>query len=108
MILVHRTFQIHAEVGAGDFFVDGWGLPRRRREREIAPYVYAGITLARPSLFASWPTPALSMNQVWDRAIAAGRLVSVVHDGLWFHLTRPDDLQEAEQALATQLTGPTT
>jgi MurNAc alpha-1-phosphate uridylyltransferase len=108
VILVHRTFQIHAEVGAGDFFVDGWGLPRRRREREIAPYVYAGITLARPSLFASWPTPALSMNQVWDRAIAAGRLVSVVHDGLWFHLTRPDDLQEAEQALATQLTGPTT
>ena len=48
------------------------------------------------------------MNSVWDRAIAAGRLVAVVHDGLWFHLTRPGDLAEAEHALAAQLTGPTT
>ena len=108
VILVHRMFQVHAEIGFGDFFLDGWGVPRRRREREIAPYVYAGITLARPSLFAGFSRDAVSMNAVWDRAIAARKLVAVVHDGLWFHLTRPDDLDEAEYALAAQLTGPTT
>ena len=107
-ILVHRTFQIHADVGYGDFFLDPWGVPRRRGEREVAPYIYAGVTLARPALFAGWPTGAVSMNAVWDRAIATRRLAAVVHDGLWFHLTRPSDLDEAEYALAAQLTGPTT
>jgi MurNAc alpha-1-phosphate uridylyltransferase len=108
VILVHRTFQIQAEIGQGDFFLDSWGTPSRRREREIAPYLYAGITLARPGLFAGWPAGEISMNRIWDRAIAARRLIAVVHDGLWFHLTRPADLAEAEHALAAQLTGPTT
>jgi MurNAc alpha-1-phosphate uridylyltransferase len=108
VILVHRTFQVHAEIGYGDFFLDSWGLPRRRREREIAPYIYAGITLARPHLFDGFAEKTVSMNQVWDKAIASRKIIAVVHDGLWFHLTRPDDLQEAEHALAAQLTGPTT
>ena len=107
VIPVHRTFQVHADVGAGDFFLSSMGLPRRRREREIAPYIYAGVTLARPALFEG-AAGAGSMNDVWDRAIEAGRLVAVVHDGLWFHLTRPEDLDEAEYALAAQVTGPTT
>jgi MurNAc alpha-1-phosphate uridylyltransferase len=104
VILLHRSFQV---------FLDPWGTPRRRAEREIAPYVFAGITLATPALFG----PALShlkssrrfsMNDIWDRALALGRLRAVVHDGLWFHLSRPEDLAEAEHALATQLTGLTT
>lgn len=108
VMLVHRTFQIQADVGFGDFFLDSFGVPRRRREREVAPYLYAGITLARRALFAGWPAAEMSMNAVWDRAIGAGRMAAVVHDGLWFHLTCPDDLAEAEHALAAQLTGPTT
>jgi MurNAc alpha-1-phosphate uridylyltransferase len=108
VILVHRTFQVHAEIGMGDFFLDSWGIPRRRREREIAPYLYAGITLARKSLFAGFPEGELSMNAIWDRAIVARKILAVVHDGLWFHMTRPDDLEEAEHALSAQLTGPTT
>jgi MurNAc alpha-1-phosphate uridylyltransferase len=113
VILVHRTFQVHSDVGPGDFFLDSWGRPRRRGEREIAPYIFAGVTLARPQLFRDGQAAlhggqAFSMNQVWDRAIAARRLGAVVHDGLWFHFTRPDDLHEAEHALIAQLTGPTT
>jgi MurNAc alpha-1-phosphate uridylyltransferase len=108
VILLHRTFQVHADIGDGDFFVDKLGLPRRRLEREIAPYLYAGVTLATPALFAGLTDTAFSMNAVWDRAIAAGTLRALVHDGLWFHLSRPDDLSEAEYALAAQLTGATT
>ena len=107
VILVHRTFQVHADVGSGDFFLSSMGLPKRRLEREIAPYIYAGVTLARPALFEGAAGEG-SMNEVWDRAIGAGRLLAVVHDGLWFHLTRPEDLGEAEYALAAQVTGPTT
>lgn len=105
VLLVQRTFQVHAEVGFGDFAVDKWGMIRRRREREIVPYIYAGVQLIRPSLLDDAPEGRFSMNLVWDRAIDAGRLRAVVHDGIWFHLSTPADLDEAEEILQARLTG---
>jgi MurNAc alpha-1-phosphate uridylyltransferase len=105
VLLVHRTFQVHADVGFGDFAVDKWGIPRRRQEREVAPYVYAGVQLIAPALLHDMPEGAFSMNRAWDRAMAAGRLRAVVHDGLWFHLSTPSDLADAETMLHARLTG---
>jgi MurNAc alpha-1-phosphate uridylyltransferase len=56
---------------------------------------------------ADAPAGAFSMNVCWDRAMAAGRLRAVVHDGLWFHLSTPADLRDAEYVLAARLTGDT-
>ncbi len=92
-------------MGRGDFSIDPWGAVRRRREREVAPYLYAGVQMCAPALFADAPAGAFSMNVLWDRAIAAGRLRAVVHDALWFHLSRPDDLSDAEAALHARETG---
>ena len=103
VLLVHRTFQVHADVGFGDFAVDTWGRPRRRGEREVVPYIYAGVQLIAPALLAGMPEGAFSMNRAWDRAMAAGRLRAVVHDGLWFHLSTPADLADAEQHAAGPL-----
>jgi MurNAc alpha-1-phosphate uridylyltransferase len=105
VLLVHRTFQIHAETGFGDFAVDKWGMLRRRAEREIVPYLYAGLQIIRPSLLADAPDGPFSMNLAWDKAIAAGRLRAVVHDGIWFHLSTPADLSEAEEILQASVTG---
>ncbi len=105
VLLVHRTFQVRADVGFGDFLVDKWGGLRRRGEREVAPYIYAGLQLISPCLLADTPDGAFSMNRAWDKAIAAGRLRAVVHDGLWFHLSTPTDLAEAESILHARLTG---
>jgi N-acetyl-alpha-D-muramate 1-phosphate uridylyltransferase len=105
VLLVHRTFQVRAEVGMGDFAVDPWGSVRRRGEREIAPYIYAGLQLISPALLDGTPEGAFSMNQAWDKAIANGRLRAVVHDGLWFHLSTPADLAEAETIVQAQMTG---
>ncbi len=107
VLLLHRTFQVHAEVGFGDFMVDRLGCPRRSGEREVAPYVYAGLQLIAPALLAGTPDGAFSMNLAWDAAMAAGRLRVVVHDGLWFHLSTPADLTEAESMLHARLTGDT-
>jgi MurNAc alpha-1-phosphate uridylyltransferase len=105
VLLVQRTFQVHAEVGFGDFAVDKWGMIRRRQEREIVPYIYAGVQLIRPSLLDHAPEGRFSMNLVWDRAIDAGRLRAVVHDGIWFHLSTPADLEQAEEILQARVTG---
>jgi len=105
VLLVHRASHVHAEVGFGDFAVDKWGKPRRRAQREVVPYIYAGVQLIHPRLLRDAPPGAFSMNRMWDRAIEQGRLRAVVHDGIWFHLSTPADLQEAEQILEARVTG---
>ncbi len=105
MLLLVRSFQVQAAVGLGDFALDPWGVPRRPNEREIVPYVYAGIQLVSPALFADVPEGAFSVNALWDRAMVAGRLRALVHDGLWYHLSTPPDLAEAEYNLHAQALG---
>jgi MurNAc alpha-1-phosphate uridylyltransferase len=105
VLLVQRTSHVHAEVGFGDFALDKWGTPRRRNEREVVPYIYAGVQLLHPRLLAGMPDGAFSMNRAWDSALAAGRMRAVVHDGIWFHLSTPPDLAEAEQILEARFTG---
>ncbi len=107
VLLVHRTCQVHAEVGYGDFAVDPWGMLRRRHEREVVPYIYAGLQIISPALLEGSPNGSFSVNLAWDTAMAAGRLRAVVHDGLWFHLSTPIDLTEAETILQARLTGDT-
>jgi N-acetyl-alpha-D-muramate 1-phosphate uridylyltransferase len=105
VLLVQRTSHVHADVGLGDFALDKWGVPRRRKEREVVPYIYAGVQLIHPRLLKGMPEGAFSMNRAWDSALAAGRLRAVVHDGIWFHLSTPPDLAEAEQILEARITG---
>ena len=105
VLLVHRTYQVRAETGAGDFAVSQLGVPRRRHEGEIVPYIFAGASLMRPSLLDDTPDGGFSLNLVWTRAMAAGRIRAVVHDGLWFHLSTPPDLAAAERALAANPRG---
>jgi MurNAc alpha-1-phosphate uridylyltransferase len=105
VLLVHRSFQANSDVGLGDFVVDQQGRLRRRREREVAPYIYAGVQLIAPQLLADMPTGPFSMNRAWDRANDAGRLRAVVHEGLWLHLSTPADLADAETILQARLTG---
>ncbi|HEY0185835.1 MAG TPA: nucleotidyltransferase family protein [Rhodopila sp.] len=105
VLLVQRTAHVHADVGLGDFSIDKWGQPRRRGEREVVPYIYAGVQLIHPRLLNQMPEGAFSMNRAWDIALEAGRLRAVVHDGIWFHLSTPPDLAEAEQILEARVTG---
>ncbi len=108
LLLFHRTYQVQAEVGLGDFVLDPLGAVRRPKELEIVPYLYAGLQILRPSFVATAEPGRFSMNMLWDRAIEAGRLRAIVHDGLWFHLSTPTDLADAEFALHGAVVGATT
>jgi MurNAc alpha-1-phosphate uridylyltransferase len=95
LLLLVRTAQVDGEVGRGDFLLDPLGRARRPREREIAPYLFAGVQILAPSLFEATPEGPFSLNLVYDRAIGSGRLYGLVHDGAWFHLSTPRDLERA-------------
>lgn len=103
LLLLVRTAAVEGEVGRGDFLLDPLGRVRRPKEREIAPYMYGGIQIVHPRLFAAAPEGPFGMMRLWEGAIEAGRLFGLVHDGAWFHLSTPVDLRKAEAALATGL-----
>lgn len=81
--------------GAGDFDISPDGRLRRRKT-ERAPHVFTGVQLLDPRLFAGAPGGAFSLNLLYDRAEAAGRLFGVVHDDAWYHVGTPAALAEAE------------
>jgi MurNAc alpha-1-phosphate uridylyltransferase len=91
--------------GPGDYFRKPDGTLRRRGEAAAAPYVFAGLQVIHARLFADAPEGPFSLNILYDKANAAGRLFGLVHDGDWFHVGTPEALADAEAALARE-TGP--
>jgi MurNAc alpha-1-phosphate uridylyltransferase len=75
------------------------GRLRRRPEREVAPFVYSGVAILTPALFADAPIGAFSLNLLFDRAIAAGRLHGLRLEGVWMHVGTPEAVAAAEAAI---------
>lgn len=86
--------------GLGDFTMDPEGRLERRAEAAIAPYAYMGLSIINPALLAGAPDGAFSLNWVYDRATEAGRLYGIPHDGLWYHISTPEDLEIARARFA--------
>jgi len=99
LLLMAPTAWAIGYTGEGDFQLDIAGRARRRRELEVAPFAFTGIQILHPRLFADAPAGAFSLNRLYDQAAAAGRLYGLVHDGLWFHIGTPGDLDLAEAVL---------
>ncbi len=89
--------------GAGDFTMDAEGRLRRRRDRELTPFVYAGVSIMKPALFADMPEGAFSANLLFNRAIAAGKLCGLRLDGQWLHVGDPQAIRAAEERLAASV-----
>lgn len=85
--------------GPGDFEVGEDGRLVRRAAGARAPLVFAGVSIAHPRLFDNSPDGAFSLNLLWDRAIARGRLFGARLDGAWMHVGTPQALEAAERRL---------
>jgi MurNAc alpha-1-phosphate uridylyltransferase len=101
VLLLQRTVTAIGYDGSGDYFLDPLGNPRRRREREVAPYLFAGIQLLHRRLFDAAPGRVFSLVRLFDRAEAAGRLSAIVHDGEWYHVGTPEGLALTRERLSS-------
>ena len=86
--------------GRGDFYMSPVGQLRRRVEHRVAPYVFSGVQLLAKRLFDGEPVALFSLNRIYDKALADGRLFGVVHGGLWFHVGTPASVGATESLLA--------
>jgi MurNAc alpha-1-phosphate uridylyltransferase len=98
MLLAPRETSLGYD-GHGDFNLEPDGRLVRRGAAQHAPFVFAGVSIAHPRLFDGAPSGAFSLNRVWDKAIAHGRLSGVVLDGTWMHVGTPEAVIEAERLL---------
>ncbi len=85
--------------GRGDFTMAADGRLRRRGEREVAPFVYAGAAILSPALFADAPQGEFPLTALFNRAGEAGRLFGLRLEGLWMHVGTPDAIAAAEAAI---------
>ncbi len=105
LLLVHMTVYAYGYTGPGDFVCGPDGKLARRPEREVAPYLFTGVQILSPALFEDLPAGPFSLNVVYDKAAALGRLYGVVHDGEWFHIGDAAGLTEAEAFLGVRYAG---
>lgn len=105
MLLVPRA-RARAYARAGDFFLPAQGAaPGRRGAAATAPLVFTGAQIIAPDAFAGTPEGPFSLNLIWDRLLAAGRLGAITYPGVWVDVGTPAGLDAAAQAL-TEAAGP--
>jgi MurNAc alpha-1-phosphate uridylyltransferase len=85
--------------GRGDFSLAADGRLRRRGEREIVPFVYAGAAIFQKRLFDHAPQGAFPLPLLFDHAEEAGRLYGLRLDGVWMHVGTPEAIKKAEAAI---------
>jgi N-acetyl-alpha-D-muramate 1-phosphate uridylyltransferase len=100
LLLLQRTVTAVGYEGRGDYRLDTSGRPHRRDEREVAPYIFAGIQLLHHRLFDGMTDRIFSLVRLFDRAEQAGRLHAIEHDGEWYHIGTLEGLRTTRERLS--------
>ncbi|MCG2840824.1 nucleotidyltransferase family protein [Sandaracinobacter sp. RS1-74] len=101
LLLMIPQARANCHSGPGDFHMDASGRLLRRRQGRVAPFVYTGLQLLSKRLFEGVEVEPFSMNRLWDRAGAEGRLYGVAHQGLWFDVGTAAAVKRTEWLLGT-------
>jgi len=99
VVLLAATATSIGYEGRGDFAMAPDGRLRRRGEREVVPFVYAGAAILSPAMLADAPKGAFSLNRMFDRAMQAGKLFGLRLEGTWMHVGTPAAIKAAEAAI---------
>lgn len=84
----------------GDVFLEEGGVVRFKGSGEIAPLVYVGVHICKPTITADGPDGPFSLLPLWKRLAADQRVHGVAPDGLWMHVGDPDAKRAAEARLS--------
>ncbi len=99
LMLVAPTTASIGYDGHGDYTMAADGTLQRRKEKQIAPFVYAGAAIMSPHLFDAAPHGEFGLPKLFDAAEEAGRLFGMRLEGTWMHVGTPDAIAEAERAV---------
>jgi MurNAc alpha-1-phosphate uridylyltransferase len=99
LLLLAPTTGSIGYAGRGDFAFAADGRLRRRAERGVAPFVFAGAAILSPALFKDAPQGEFPLTDLFARAAEQGSLHGLRLEGLWVHVGTPDAIALAENAI---------
>lgn len=101
LLLLQNVTKANGYDGAGDFVCEHTGVLHRLTDRakNQPAYVFTGVQILHLRLFKGAPGGAYSLNVLYDRALAQGRLQGLVHTGDWYHVGTPKDLTATDKIL---------
>ena len=99
LLLVAATTSSVGVDWPGDFTMLADGRLKRREERAVAPFVYAGVGIMKTSLFADAPEGPFRLSPYFFDAAQKDRLFGHRLDGQWLHVGTPEAILEAEQMI---------
>jgi N-acetyl-alpha-D-muramate 1-phosphate uridylyltransferase len=100
LLLVAAVTESVGVEAPGDFKMAPDGRLTRRAEHEIAPFVYTGVGIIKPALFASDEREIFPLAPFFFEAAKKGRLFGQRLDGLWLHVGTPQAIEDAERKIA--------
>ncbi len=100
LMLVPRS-QAIGHKGRGDFLPDEDG-----RLARGPGLVYSGAQITKTDLLATIPEARFSLNLIWDRMLAKGRLFGLEYRGRWCDVGHPEALEIAECEFSEAAEGP--
>ncbi len=65
----------------------------------MAPFLFTGVQILHPRLFAGETPGRFSLNLIYDKALKARRLKGLRHDGAWYHVGDSKGLAAVEDRL---------
>jgi len=84
----------------GDFTMGADGRLQKREERRVAPFVYTGVGIIKPELFADATEDVFRLSPYFFAAAERGRLFGLRLDGIWLHISTPQAIDDAERLIA--------
>jgi N-acetyl-alpha-D-muramate 1-phosphate uridylyltransferase len=96
LLLLVAPQNAHGHSGGGDFLVD-----EASRLRRGPGLIYTGAQIIKTELLQQIPDRVFSLNLLWDRMLAKGRVFGVAHQGQWCDVGRPESIKIAETLLET-------
>lgn len=101
LLLLMRTEKARGFSTKGDFALQTDGRVHRADRRPPFPYVLISAQILKPELFKNVHEKIFSNNLIWNKAEAAGRLYGLEHDGTCYHVGTAEDLQIANDLIAS-------
>jgi MurNAc alpha-1-phosphate uridylyltransferase len=99
LLMMQPLDRMELTPGVGDYDVRKDGRAVRSLEK-TGVYMWSSVRVCSARLFDNTPDGPFSFLMLMDRAQGSDRLYGHVHDGEWYHITTPEDLDRVNEALA--------
>ena len=97
LLLLQPVSDMTLTQAVGDYDVLPNGHAIRNKDK-TGQYMFTGVRITHPLLFQGSPDGSFSFLDLMDKAEENKRLYALIHDGIWHHISTPEDLERVNKA----------